>query len=1261
MPTIGYGVFQLAPELCTEAVVSALKSGYRHIDSAQFYRNEAEVGEGVRKSDTPRNQIFITSKVANTGHSYDQTLKSIEESVRMLGFNYYDLFLIHSPHGGRNGRLARYKALVEAKARGLVRAIGVSNYSKKHIEEIAEAGLEQPAVNQVELHPWCQQRPIVSYCKSKGIVVQAYTPLVRGNDVHGKSAAQVLIRWSLQKGLVPLPKATSAHRIEENFQVFDFALDADDVTAIDAFDEGARVTARDAMGRSQRRGAPTSVNEHTTNSLPRSPSPTMIPMSLSSGSALQNRLLSFLLFLVFVHSSFSQPATLAFGDCYNGDASRKMSVDTVYSQLIDEQTINFTVLGETATEIISSNANTTLAATLFTDTTTLTIATYNNSSFLCNLIRPPSPSTSTGCPIPAGPYAFAVSIPFDSKNLLTTMNTQLRALDTNEQEILCLTVATTPLEPGPVNSPYGSAHIIFWATVGLAIAYWLLVGIARITAAGGRGLSRPGPGIWHGVQRAGFILASAISGERLATSPALMRFCSPSLRDIMMHTQWCAALSMVAVQWPPFIYPLLSQTSWATLTYNITLIPNSEHWNLLDVQPYNPLSTFADQLSDPNSILYINSSIPNSLFLLPPGTPNGMAAFAWSVGVSPQNLFGICLSIFLAILAGIIVISLSIWMVDVIFSRKSSSTGLPTSAIKGRSPRQSAGSKDMLDATAEESRSLNGLSHAYPTLRRRWFRPDFRSFHTSVLIGNLVRVLSIFHFPVTVFSAYEFTTATSTSSIALGALSFAVFSVALPVLLLLRLSRTPTSKLYDETRTLLSLGPLYNHFRPGSQLFSGLFLLSNLVNGVVIGGGQKSGTVQAIVILVSEVASALITSIWLPWGTGAGMSLISFLFCVARIVIAVLLVVLTPTISIGSAASGWVAYGILIVLCLVYLAFSLILLVKITEALVRILGRWSHWYTRPPWVLWDSQEWTRTQTLHKRSDVRESYTVRDSGSFIPPNTPFTQPVEGSGASHHSGPPPSVLRPEQALRPYKEDSDDDESTHIMAAWQPFPGPGGRPSYDRAESSPRTQTSNSGFSRVGGGRAHFDSPYAIAGGKEGSTLTFPSVERRGSGPGESPQAVHREVGDAPTPTTSVANVARMPVLTNSGLPAGRTMSQTAIVVGAIAAGSSTAPESHPLVETGEQGSRGDNVANVDASSQPRKKHWFNIRRNRRHSDGLVLDDVEEDETAAAVSSSKGPGRSFVVIRDRRPTSARPSEARAGQKPRQSLDDSRRDTNS
>ncbi|KAH7887448.1 hypothetical protein F5I97DRAFT_1860502 [Phlebopus sp. FC_14] len=1016
----------------------------------------------------------------------------------------------------------------------------------------------------------------------------------------------------------------------------------------------------------------------------------MAPPVLSSCSAVLSLLFASLFFLSLVHTASPQPATLEFDDCFSGDDSQKMSVDTVYSQIINGQTLNITVLGVASQQIINTaNSSTSpVAATLFTEATTLTINTFSNNSYLCDSIRPPSPlpplssSNATYCPIPPGPYALSVSIPFNTKNSLTTMNTELRALDPFGNETLCLTVATTPLHPGALGSPYGNAHIVFWGTVGLAIAYWLLVGIARIVSAWGRGISRPGPGIWHRAESAGFILASAISGERLATSPALMRFCSPSLRDIMVHTQWCAALAMVAVQWPPFIYPLLSQTSWATLSYNITMWPGAEHWSPLDVQPYNPPAEFADQLSDPSSPLYLNSSIPNTLFLLPPGTRNGMEAFAWSVGVRPQDLFGICLAVFLAILAGIIVLSFLVWLISSVFARKPTSTSLPTSATftsmasKGRSPRLSGGSKDMLD-TSGEDRSLNGHGHAYPVLRRRWFRLDFSSFHMSVLIGNLVRVLSLFHLPVTIFSAYEFSTATAGSSIALAALSFALFSVILPGFLLLRLARTSTTKLYDETRTLLALGPLYNHFRPDSQLFSGLLFLSNLVNGLAIGCGQRSGTAQAIVILVSEVISALVTSVWLPWGTGAGMGLISFLFCVARIVVAVLLVILTPTISIGTGAGGWVAYGILIVLCLVYLAFFLILLVKVTEGLVRIFGRVGFDRSRRAvdsgllgalailGCCGARNKSSRERRRYRATEVRhspiarDSFTARDSSSYAPPNASFAQNrTKSSAASNHSaGPPPSVLRPEHALRPYREDSDDDdESAHIMGAWQPFPGPGSRSSYDRAESTP-PQT-HSGFSRVGGGRAHFDSPYAIAGGKgEGSTLTFPSMERRGSGPGPtggSPRVIPHDDEEIPTPTASMANVARTPVLANSGLPPGammphmRTKSQTAIIVGelaGLATPSESPPESHPMLNRGERqsqgakGSSGEAVLTDLGSSQPRKRHWFNIRRNRRLSEGPIPEDTAEE--GGASPSQKESGRSFVVIRDRRPMSSQPEQ--------------------
>ncbi|KIJ69861.1 hypothetical protein HYDPIDRAFT_23024 [Hydnomerulius pinastri MD-312] len=254
MPTIGLGVFE-NPE-CADACKEALKAGYRMIDSARYYENEALVGEGVRRANIPREEIFITSKIYHPDFGYENTLRSVNESVTKLGFGYYDLYLIHSPHGGQDTRLETYRALLKAKSDGLIRSVGVSNYSGKHIDEIEEAGLELPAVNQIELHPFCQQHLIVEYCKAKGIVVQAYSPLVRGvvasegkgmdnkdvraiSEKHVRSPAQVLVRWSLQKGFVPLPKSSNSSRIRENFQVFDFVLDEEDMAALDALNEGA--------------------------------------------------------------------------------------------------------------------------------------------------------------------------------------------------------------------------------------------------------------------------------------------------------------------------------------------------------------------------------------------------------------------------------------------------------------------------------------------------------------------------------------------------------------------------------------------------------------------------------------------------------------------------------------------------------------------------------------------------------------------------------------------------------------------------------------------------------------------------------------------------------------------------------------------------------------------------------------------------------------------------------------------------------------
>jgi len=250
MPLLGLGVYQNRGETVVSACLAAFEAGYRHVDSAQLYRNEAEVGDAVRKSGLARENVFITSKIRSPDHGYDKTLKKLDKSLSQFNFTYLDLFLIHDPLSGKDKRLETWKAIVKARDEGKIKSIGVSNYGVHHLEEIAEAGLEIPAINQVELHPFCQQRPIVEYCKAHSIVIQAYCPLMRGQEwdnhvlkevagKHGKEVGHVLVRWSLQKGYSPLPKSSQVHRVKNNALVYDFELSDEEMEKIDTLDKGA--------------------------------------------------------------------------------------------------------------------------------------------------------------------------------------------------------------------------------------------------------------------------------------------------------------------------------------------------------------------------------------------------------------------------------------------------------------------------------------------------------------------------------------------------------------------------------------------------------------------------------------------------------------------------------------------------------------------------------------------------------------------------------------------------------------------------------------------------------------------------------------------------------------------------------------------------------------------------------------------------------------------------------------------------------------
>ncbi|EJD43488.1 Aldo/keto reductase [Auricularia subglabra TFB-10046 SS5] len=250
IPRIGLGVFQNR-DACTPACLWAFKAGYRHIDSAQVYRNEDQVGEAIKQSALNRQDLFITSKVVSRNQGYDLTITGVNESLARFELDYLDLFLIHDPLGGKEKRLATWRALIQLRDEGKLKSIGVSNYGVHHLEEIKAEGLETPSVNQIELHPWCQQKPIVEYCNKNGIVIEAYTPLAQAkpgyltNPVvlgvaakYKKDAAQVLIRWSLQTGHVVLPKSATESRIYSNADVYDFTLDEDDMAKLNALDQG---------------------------------------------------------------------------------------------------------------------------------------------------------------------------------------------------------------------------------------------------------------------------------------------------------------------------------------------------------------------------------------------------------------------------------------------------------------------------------------------------------------------------------------------------------------------------------------------------------------------------------------------------------------------------------------------------------------------------------------------------------------------------------------------------------------------------------------------------------------------------------------------------------------------------------------------------------------------------------------------------------------------------------------------------------------
>ncbi|HET7356325.1 MAG TPA: aldo/keto reductase [Nocardioidaceae bacterium] len=252
IPQLGFGVFKVPAGHTKEVVLKALETGYRHIDTARLYGNEAEVGEAVRESGLDRDAVFVTTKVWNDDQGYDATMRAFDASMDRLGLDVLDLYLIHWPVPHQDLYLDTWRAMEKLYRDGRIRAIGVSNFNPDHLRRLVDETDVVPVLNQVELHPYLQQEEVRKTDDSLDVLTEAWGPIARGGellsdpvvvrlaDKHGKTPAQVVLRWHVQLGNVVIPKSVTPSRIEENFDVFSFELDDEDMTAVAELDRGER-------------------------------------------------------------------------------------------------------------------------------------------------------------------------------------------------------------------------------------------------------------------------------------------------------------------------------------------------------------------------------------------------------------------------------------------------------------------------------------------------------------------------------------------------------------------------------------------------------------------------------------------------------------------------------------------------------------------------------------------------------------------------------------------------------------------------------------------------------------------------------------------------------------------------------------------------------------------------------------------------------------------------------------------------------------
>lgn len=252
IPSIGLGVWQATPDEAADAVAEALRAGYRHIDTASIYENEEGVGSGLRKAKVSRGDVFVTTKIWNDAHGAQKTGEALAASLQRLQLDYVDLLLIHWPDPKQDRYVETWRAMAEARERGLVRSIGVSNFNEDHLRRLVDETGIVPVINQIELHPFLQQSALRAVHDELGIRTQAWSPLGQSEALkdqtiidiaarYRKTPAQIVLRWHLELGTIAIPKSVTPERIRSNFDLFDFSLESADLKAIAALDQGRRL------------------------------------------------------------------------------------------------------------------------------------------------------------------------------------------------------------------------------------------------------------------------------------------------------------------------------------------------------------------------------------------------------------------------------------------------------------------------------------------------------------------------------------------------------------------------------------------------------------------------------------------------------------------------------------------------------------------------------------------------------------------------------------------------------------------------------------------------------------------------------------------------------------------------------------------------------------------------------------------------------------------------------------------------------------